>query len=100
MKTPIEALPSHPDLETHLRNFKELNLPPLLSPERVGRLLDLDRRRIYELVAAGELPAVRTGVRGLRIYRDGLIAWLQRGGSGPGYEESTNPVNQRGAQAP
>lgn len=87
MKHGQQPLPAHPDLENHIRSIEEQNLAPLLAPGRVARLLDLDRRRIYELVAVGELPAIRTGVRGIRIYRDGLISWLRRGGSGPGYVE-------------
>ncbi|MCC5876172.1 MAG: helix-turn-helix domain-containing protein [Candidatus Sumerlaeia bacterium] len=86
MKHRQYSLPAHPDIESHIRIIEEQKLAPLLAPGRVARLLDLDRRRVYELVAVGELPAIRTGVRGIRIYRDGLIAWLRKGGSGPGYE--------------
>lgn len=76
--------PLHPDIADYVEKIEGMNLPPLLSAVRVAALLDLDRRRVYELVSVGELAAVRTGVRGVRVFRDGLLDWLRRGGSGAG----------------
>jgi Helix-turn-helix domain len=75
-------IPDHPDHLTYVDQMEEKNLPPLLAPVRVARLLDMDRRRVYELVDMGELAAIRCGKRGLRIFSNSLIDWLRRGGSG------------------
>lgn len=74
-----ESLPHHTDTEAMVERLAG-DLPPLLAPARLCRILDLDRRRIYELIATGDLAAIRTGTRGLRIYRDSVIAWLRQGG--------------------
>ena len=39
-------------------------------------LLGLPRTRCYELIAAGELPAVRIGVRSIRVNRRELERFL------------------------
>ncbi|CAN5438740.1 hypothetical protein BH09SUM1_BH09SUM1_32760 [soil metagenome] len=65
-------------------DLRAMPLPPLIPPVRVAALLGLDRRRIYEMIKVGELPAVKQGVRGLRIVKSGLLEWLERGGSGNG----------------
>ena len=59
----------------------EAALPLLVPPVRVAEMLEVDRRRIYELIEQGELPVVRFGRRGLRICRRGLINWIRRGGT-------------------
>ncbi len=78
------AISSNIDAEEYVRQIEESPLPPLIRPERVAQLLDMSRRRVYELVETGDLAAIRHGVRGLRVYRQSLIDWLRRGGSGPG----------------
>lgn len=61
-------------------------LPPLLPAPQVAQLLGLDRRRIYELVAQGELAALRLGPRRLRIVRDSLVSFVRAGGTGHRHE--------------
>ena len=75
-------IPDHPDHLDYVEQIEKKNLPPLIAPVRVARLLDMDRRRVYELVDMGELAAIRCGKRGLRIFSNSLIDWLRRGGSG------------------
>ncbi len=76
------SIGEHHGVEDYVRQIEELALPPLLAPHRVARLLDMDRRRVYELVEMGEFAAVRHGKRGLRIFRESLLDWLRRRGSG------------------
>ena len=78
---PDDKAPDPLALEDCVRRVEGLNLPPLLAPVRVARLLDMDRRRVYEMVDGGDLVAVRQGRRGLRIFRDSLLDWLRRGGN-------------------
>ena len=73
-------LTAHPALEEYAARFAEL--PELIRPTRIARLLDMDKRRVYELVQTGDLAAIRVGTRGLRIFRQSLIDWLKQGGSG------------------
>jgi excisionase family DNA binding protein len=42
----------------------------------VAALLDLPRSRAYELIATGELPAVRVGERSIRVNRKELERFL------------------------
>ena len=51
--------------------------PLLLTVPETARLLRISRNLAYELVARGELPAVRLG-RVIRIPRSELDDWLER----------------------
>lgn len=48
-----------------------------LRPEEAARLLGTSRSKVYLLVAAGELPSVRLGARGVRIPLGALRQWLE-----------------------
>ena len=47
----------------------------MLKVDEVAALLKLGRTKVYQLVAAGELPAVRIG-KVLRISAEALQEWL------------------------
>ena len=47
----------------------------LLKPEETAKLLGLGRTKVYEMLAAGELPVIRIG-RNVRIPREGLHRWI------------------------
>jgi len=47
-----------------------------LTLTEVQRVLELGRTKTYELVAGGEIPAVRIG-RVLRVNREELDRWLE-----------------------
>ncbi|MDP2674253.1 MAG: helix-turn-helix domain-containing protein [Dehalococcoidia bacterium] len=49
----------------------------LLTVSEAARLLRISRNLAYELVARGELPAVRLG-RVIRVPRHGLEQWIAR----------------------
>ena len=51
--------------------------PILLTVPETARLLRISRNLAYDLVARGELPAVRLG-RVIRIPRGELDDWLER----------------------
>ncbi len=48
----------------------------LLRPDEVADLLGIGRSKTYELIAAGDLPAVRVGKR-YRIPAEALRAWVE-----------------------
>lgn len=50
-------------------------LPLLLSTAEVGALLGIGRTKVFEMLASGELPAVRIG-RCVRVSRDQLEGWI------------------------
>ncbi len=52
-------------------------VPMLLRASEVGTLLGLGRSTIFELLAAGELPAVRIG-RAVRVPRQALEDWVRQ----------------------
>jgi excisionase family DNA binding protein len=54
---------------------RESVLPLLLTTSEVGALLGIGRTKVFEMLASGELPAVRIG-RSVRISRDLLERWV------------------------
>ena len=56
--------------------------PLLLSVNEAARVLQIGRSKLYELLAAGELPVVRIG-RSVRIPTAALEQWVQRRTSAP-----------------
>ncbi len=74
------TITDHPGQTEYIRQVAE-KLPPLISPARLAKLFDMDRRRIYEMVQTAQLAAVRHGKRGMRVFRQSVIDWLERGGS-------------------
>jgi len=63
------------------RSEKEANISDLagkkwLTLAEVRQVLDLGRTKTYELVARGEIPAVRIGLV-LRVNREELDRWLE-----------------------
>ncbi len=56
--------------------------PMLLTVPETARLLRISRNLAYELVARGELPAVRLG-RVIRIPRRELDDWLEKSAAKP-----------------
>lgn len=78
-----------PDIDHFIAEMKIEKLPPLLSPRRIAGLLDMDKRRVYDLVTTGDLAAIRHGARGLRIFRQSLMDWLHKGGSTRGTHRET-----------
>lgn len=50
----------------------------LLTVPEAARLLRISRNTCYDLVARGEIPAVKLGERLLRIPRVGLTQWIAR----------------------
>lgn len=56
--------------------------PLLLRVEEAARLLGLGRSKVFEMLGAGELPAVRIG-RAVRISRAALERWVRERSSEP-----------------
>ena len=50
----------------------------LLRPDRVAKILDVSRRRVYTLIGEGALEALRTGKRQIRITRRGLESFIEK----------------------
>ena len=55
--------------------------PGLLRVEEAARYLSLGRSKTYQLVAAGELPAIRIG-KSVRVPTSALHDWVQRRAAG------------------
>jgi excisionase family DNA binding protein len=55
----------------------EVRVPRLLRVAEVTERTGIERWRIYELVAQGKLPHLRTG-KVIRISEEALVAWIQR----------------------
>ena len=70
------------------------NEPPiLLRAEEVAILLGLGRTKVFEMLAAGELPTVRIG-RCVRVPRTRLDAWVrERTRSSSERTPETRPVH-------
>jgi len=50
----------------------------LLRVPRVAKLLDVSKKRVYNLIAEGKLEAINLGVRQTRITRESLEAYIER----------------------
>lgn len=50
----------------------------LLTPAEAAEALGIGRSKVYELLASGQLPAVRVGVKGIRVPVGHLKAWIDR----------------------
>ncbi len=51
--------------------------PLLLRAEEAARLLSLGRSKVFEMMAAGELPGVVRFGRAVRISRSALETWIK-----------------------
>jgi excisionase family DNA binding protein len=63
-----------------------------LTVSKVAALLDMPKARVYELIRRGQMPAVRVGVKNVRVSRVALREWIARH-QGP--EEPTRTVHSR-----
>ena len=48
----------------------------LLRPAEAAQMLGIGRTKVYELLAAGELPSIKIGAC-VRVPIDGLRQWIQ-----------------------
>jgi excisionase family DNA binding protein len=55
--------------------------PELLRVYRVAKMLDVSKKRIYQMVTEGKIDAVRLGPRSMRITRISLDRFIQVGSS-------------------
>ena len=51
-------------------------LPLLLKVEAAAKLLSLGRTKMYELIAAGDVPIIRLG-RSVRVPTESLRQWVE-----------------------
>jgi excisionase family DNA binding protein len=51
--------------------------PRILTPDDVAEILRVSRRKINQLVAAGEIPFVRIGKRRIRFNREAVVKWFR-----------------------
>jgi excisionase family DNA binding protein len=57
----------------------ETGLPAILVVAELAAFMRVDRKTVYELIAAGTLPGVRRCGRSLRIHRDTVLRWFADG---------------------
>lgn len=50
----------------------------LLRVPRVAKLLDVSKKRIYNLIQEGKLEAINLGIRQTRITRESLETYVER----------------------
>ena len=51
----------------------------VLTVDELAKVLRVDRKTVYNLIARGELPGVRRLGRAVRIHRDAVLGWLAQG---------------------
>ena len=51
--------------------------PEVLTPNEVAEIFRLSRRKINQLVAAGQIPFVRIGKRRIRFNREAVMKWFR-----------------------
>ncbi len=50
--------------------------PLLIRAEEAAKLLGLGRSKVFQMIAAGELPVIRMG-RSVRVPRAELMRWIE-----------------------
>jgi len=60
---------------TRASGLSSPDAPLLLRGDEVARLLNLSKSKTYELLASGEIPAVRIG-RAVRVRPEALMRYL------------------------
>ncbi len=48
----------------------------LLTPAEVAQAIGIGRSKAYELIASGQLPAIKVGKKGVRVSLEHLRAWI------------------------
>jgi excisionase family DNA binding protein len=69
--------------------------PLLLTAEEVAMLLGIGRTKVFEMLASGELPAIRIG-RCVHVSRAQLKSWIDQRLEGS--DHSLRPASKRLAQ--
>ena len=72
--------------------------PLLLRPQEAARALALSRSTIYDMIASGELAAVRIG-RALRIPAQALRDWVAANTSADPYQPNSAQKLDQGRKA-
>jgi excisionase family DNA binding protein len=57
----------------------EPELPRVLTPDELAKVLRVRRRSVYEAISRGDIPGVRRIGRKVRIDRDSVLAWMADG---------------------
>lgn len=55
-----------------------MTVEQLIRVPRVAKLLDVSKKRIYNLIQEGKLEAINLGVRQTRITRESLESYVER----------------------
>jgi excisionase family DNA binding protein len=64
--------------ETATREIISVEFPPILTVEQASKLLQLDRHTIYELIRQKKIPGFKAG-RAIRLNRDKLLEIVASG---------------------
>ncbi len=54
-------------------------LSDLMRVYRVAKMLDVSKKRVYQMVQEGKIAAVRLGPRSMRITRESLEKFIREG---------------------
>lgn len=52
-------------------------MPELMTVHRVAKLLDVSKKRVYQLIGAGRIESLKLGPRTTRVTRASVEAYLQ-----------------------
>lgn len=63
----------------------------LLRPEEAAKLLGVGRSKLYQLLAAGDIPCVMLGSRCRRVPLDALRRWVEAHAGDP-TDAATSPA--------
>lgn len=59
------------------KNDSTVDVPLLLTASEAARMLKIGRTKVYEMMAASELPVVRIGTA-VRVPFKALVEWIER----------------------
>jgi len=64
-------------MDNRMEKERDQEQPILLKAEQVCRIVNLGRSKVYELIAAREIPSISIG-RSRRVLREDLMAWIEK----------------------
>ncbi len=58
---------------------------------RVAKLLDVSKKRVYQMVREGKLKAISLGPRSMRVTKESVDLWMANNVKYPEFEQEPDP---------
>jgi len=90
-----EVVTPPPSPGATLKGVKLDSLPDVLTVDQVSAYLQVSRSVVYGEISAGRLPAVRLGMRVIRVSKWAMQRWLERSTDTTSATSANSPTPSR-----